>query len=342
MRVWSCALPAPVLPSAATWRQIERIWAAMRADPLRAGPVLAQELRVTRVLGSRERRTAGDVLTGLIRHERALARIDPEPLAAWRRLCLEGVPELDDPDNAHAIALSLPDELGAEWAARLGSRLVEVARAIAGRAPVFLRVLREPVELPVPHTRVGPRSIRLDAGLNLHGLPAYEEGRVEVQDLGSQRIVDAAFPGAGARVLDLCAGAGGKSLALAALGARVTAWDVRPAALRELARRARRAGLDIRVAEPEGRYDLVLVDAPCSGTGVLRRHPENRWKLRFPTELQRSLLARGRRHGPVVYATCALSLRENEEVAGEGCTLWPEAGGADGFFWTEAQAGRPG
>jgi 16S rRNA (cytosine967-C5)-methyltransferase len=145
----------------------------------------------------------------------------------------------------------------------------------------------------------------------------------------------------GARVLDLCAGAGGKSLALAALGARVQAWDVRTAALHELDRRARRAGLEVAIGPPRGRYDVVLVDAPCSGTGVLRRHPENRWKLRFPTDTQAELLARAMTMAPrVVYATCSLARRENEDlvrrVAGNPrreATLWPAVG--EGFYWAE-------
>jgi 16S rRNA (cytosine967-C5)-methyltransferase len=333
-RLWSCALPTPPLPAPRVWTQIVRIWARMCGSPSHAGPILAEELRHTRTLGSKERRVAGDVLTGLIRHERALARLAPEPLVAWERLCTEGVPDLDDPDNAYAIAVSLPDALGAEWQARLGDRAVGVAQALAGRAPMFLRILREPWALPVPTTRLGPHTLRVEAGVNLDTVPSYREGALEVQDLGSQRIVDAAFPGPGATVLDLCAGAGGKSLSLAALGARVTAWDIRPQALRTLAERACRAGLDIRVAAPEGRYDVVLVDAPCSGTGVLRRHPENRWKLRAPTDTQAALLAQARTlGGRVVYATCALNRAENEAIAGEGTTLWPEADGHDGFFF---------
>lgn len=278
---------------------------------------------------------AGDLLLGLIRHERALARMDADPLRAWLRLAEAGVPDLDDPPNAYAIATSLPDDLAAEWWQRLGPEsAVSLARTLAGRAPVWLRALREPVEIPVEHTRLGA-AIRLDERANIHTFDAFREGRIEVQDLGSQRIVEATFQEAGGTVLDLCAGAGGKALALAALGARVTAWDVRPAALRELSQRAHRAGLPIMIAEPTGTYDVVLVDAPCSGTGVLRRHPENRWKMRFPIDLQRSLLDRARSlGGRVVYATCSLARRENEEVAGEGTTIWPEVGGSEGYFWS--------
>lgn len=343
MRIWSCALPTPAAPSPRVWRVIEALWTRVSADRAHAGPILSEGLRAARTLGSKERPVAGDVLTGLIRHARALARLADDPLEAWQRLCAEGVPDLEDPPDAYAIATSLPEDLATEWWSRLGSdAAVTLARTLAGRAPVALRVLRDPVDLPIPHRVVGPRSLVLEGRANLHVLEAYTRGHVEVQDLGSQRIVDAAFEGLGpgARVLDLCAGAGGKSLALAALGARVDAWDVRPKALRELQRRAERAGLRIRVGPPRDRYDLVLVDAPCSGTGVLRRHPENRWKLAFPTTTQASLLRDALRLAPrVVYATCSLADRENgalvRAVAGEPLreeTLWPDPQ-REGFYW---------
>jgi 16S rRNA (cytosine967-C5)-methyltransferase len=322
---------------------VAELWARVRARPEMAGPTISEALREARWLGSKERRQAGDFVLGLIRHERALALVDPDPITAWVRLAEEGPPEREDPDHAFAIAASVPDDLGAEWWARLGpERAVAFARSMAGRAPVCLRILRGPVEIPVRHRYISDVSVVLEEGANIESWPAFREGRLMVQDLGSQRIADAAFPGAGARVIDLCAGAGGKSLALAARGARVQAWDVRRGALDELGRRARRSGLPIEVAPPRGRYDLVLVDAPCSGTGVLRRHPENRWKLAFPTDVQAELLRRALGMGDrVVYATCALTLRENEELVrsvGRVVTeelIWPEEGGTEGFYWAE-------
>ncbi len=337
MAIWSAALPLPEPPSPRVWRVVERVWAQMQANRAMAGPTLSRALREERSLGSKERPVAGDALTGLIRHERALARLHPEPLAAWWRLCTEGVPDLPDPPDALAVALSVPDALAAEWAERLGPEgALALARTLAGRAPVWLRALHPDAEVPVPHHREGA-AIRLDGRANVNVFPDFRAGRLEVQDLGSQRIAEAAFLGPGCRVLDLCAGAGGKSLTLAALGAKVTAWDVRRNALHELADRAHRAQLPIEIAEPRGTYDVVLVDAPCSGTGVLRRHPENRWKLRFPIDIQRDLFQRARKMGgKVIYATCSLARRENEEIAGDGITLWPEPGGSEGYFWSVA------
>lgn len=337
--LWSVALPTPPVPNVRVLSLVRPIWEQMRAKSRMAGPILSQALRQTRALGSHERPIAGDLLLGLIRHERALARIAADPIEAWLKLAQEGVPTLPDPPNAYAVALSLPDWLAQEWWERLGEeRAIALAKTLAGRAPVCLRVLREPVELPVPFRRVGERSIILEGRCNLLATDAWRNGQVEIQDLGSQRIVEAAFPGVGARVLDLCAGAGGKSLALAAMGAKVQAWDVRPDALRELEKRAGRCGLSVKIAPPSGSYDMVLVDAPCSGTGVLRRHPENRWKFSFPVETQAKLLEQARKLAPrVVYATCALTLRENEEQLRPWKpewqqTLWPEVDGQDGFY----------
>ena len=112
---------------------------------------------------------------------------------------------------------------------------------------------------------------------------AYREGRVEIQDLGSQLLLEAVGVEPGGRWFDACAGAGGKSLQLAALlgpAGRIDAHDVRPAALEELTRRAARAGLAGRItarAPGDETYDGVLVDAPCSGSGTWRRSPHLKW-----------------------------------------------------------------
>ncbi len=350
MALWSVALPTPPVPAGRILHVVEPLWAAMRARPTHAGPTLARGLREERSLGAKERPIAGDLLLGLIRHARALARIDPDPLRAWLSLAAHGAPDLPDPPDAFAIALSLPDAFADEWWERLGPEAATaLAVRLAGRAPVALRALREPFDLPVPHRRVGPHGIVLEGRCNVMLLDAWRNGQVEVQDLGSQAIADFAFPGAGARVLDLCAGAGGKALALAARGARVQAWDVRTHALEELRKRAYRARLPVTIGPPHGRYDLVLVDAPCSGTGVLRRHPENRWNLHAPTAIQAKLLSDARRLGDrVVYATCSLVRAENEalvrSVVGTGAltgaeplreqTVWP-TDDAEGFYMAE-------
>ncbi len=212
--------------------------------------------------------------------------------------------------------------------------------ALASRAPLWLR-LQSPDRAAVvaEFSSLGwtgtpspalPTAIRLPPDTAVEGTEAYRSGRVEIQDIGSQLILEAAGIAAGGTWLDACAGAGGKSLQLAALlgpEGRVDALDPRPAALAQLGRRAARAGLGsvIRLpARPDESYDGVLVDAPCSGSGTWRRSPHLKWttspaRVADCAALQLSLLTRYARHvrpgGLLIYATCSLCRSENESVA---------------------------
>ena len=158
---------------------------------------------------------------------------------------------------------------------------------------------------------------------------SYAHGRIEIQDLGSQLVLETLGLDRGGRWLDACAGAGGKSLQLAQLlgpNGKVYAHDIRPAALEELTLRATRAQIgNLRtITRVEANdYDGVLVDAPCSGSGTWRRSPHLRWVTTpaLVTErvaLQQRLLAQYSAHvrpgGQLVYATCSLSHRENEDI----------------------------
>jgi 16S rRNA (cytosine967-C5)-methyltransferase len=174
---------------------------------------------------------------------------------------------------------------------------------------------------------------------NIFGLRAWREGAFEVQDEGSQLIAALLEARPGETLLDFCAGAGGKTLQLAAELGRsgtgaVHAWDVDPERLTRLRARAHRAQaasrIHIRHIHPEHtsspflEADAVLVDAPCSELGALRRGPDLRFRIdprglaAFPP-LQRDILERAHRHvrpgGRLVYATCTLRREENEQVA---------------------------
>ncbi len=218
------------------------------------------------------------------------------------------------------------------------------------RAPLWLRLqTTEPRRVldeldahawPWRQSDVLPSAIELLADADVTKTDAWREGRVEVQDLGSQFILDSAGIAAGGRWLDACAGAGGKTLQLAGLlGAegRIDAHDVRAVALEELQARAARARLQDRIrvlnARPTDTYDGVLVDAPCSGSGTWRRAPHLKWvtteaAIARAAEQQRSLLdefsARVRPGGRLIYATCSLSVRENEEVVAAFLAAHPE------------------
>jgi 16S rRNA (cytosine967-C5)-methyltransferase len=182
-------------------------------------------------------------------------------------------------------------------------------------------------------------AVILESRVNVFGLDAFREGLFEVMDEGSQVAASLVAPPPGGRVLDACAGAGGKTLALAAALAgkgRLLALDVDGKKLEELRKRARRAGLNnvaARALENDGvklpaeakpgAWDRVLVDAPCSGLGTLRRNPEARWRLTakevdsFPARqlallvTYAPLVAVG---GRLIYVTCTVTRRENDEV----------------------------
>jgi 16S rRNA (cytosine967-C5)-methyltransferase len=184
-----------------------------------------------------------------------------------------------------------------------------------------------------------PDALRLPTGSVVDQTPAWRDGMVEIQDVGSQMVTLAARAAPGMDVIDLCAGAGGKALALAAAmdnrGA-VLASDVDRARLSRLLPRADRAGatiIETRLLDPnrEGdaltdwrdRGDVVLIDAPCSGTGTWRRNPEARWRLTPAridrlVETQRRLVDLGatlvRPGGALVYIVCSLL---DEEGAGQ-------------------------
>ncbi len=282
---------------------------------------------------------------------RAVATID-EVIAGERR-----------PAARIALAASMPDWLVARLIADWGDEAEPLARALNQRAPMTVRANlligdREALALELARegieTRAGAwcdTALIVETRTNLFGLEAFRRGAMEAQDEGSQLLADLATAGAGPRplVVDLCAGAGGKTLAIAArLGGRgrIVATDVDGKKLEELRRRARRAAVSNAQALQleggawppaldalRGRADIVLVDAPCSGIGSLRRNPEARWRLReadlagFAARQREildgaaTLLAPG---GRLVYATCTLLAVENTDVVAGYLGAHPE------------------
>jgi len=259
-----------------------------------------------------------------------------------------------DPVDRLALEASLPRWIAERFIRQLGlDEARALARAMNQRAPLTIRAnllagdrdaLREKLAAEgtdAEPTRFSPWGLVLDGHENAFSLSAFREGRFEMQDEGSQLIALACGARPGWTVVDACAGAGGKSLALAAEmrnKGSLHALDSDAERLDEARRRARRAGVhNLRAraiaAGPEaeaqlqdlaGKADVVLVDAPCSGLGTLRRKPDARWRLtpddpaRFAA-LQRDLVRRFaalvRPGGRLVYATCSIGPTENEEVA---------------------------
>ena len=297
---------------------------------------------------------------------------------------------------APAARADLPDWLWQRLAADYGeAEALRIAQAMLNPAPLDLRVNlartdREAVlerlardgipAAPTPHS---PAGVRLAGKPAINRHPLFRDGLVEVQDEGSQLLAWLLAPRRGEMVADYCAGAGGKTLALGMLmrgAGRIYALDVSAARLAALAPRAARAGIsnvhsivlsgdnDARTRRLAGKIDRVLVDAPCSGFGTLRRNPDLKWRHgpqaidELAAKQSRILAAAARRVKPagrLVYATCSLLREENEAVAdafaaahpefqaiscaqllaaqriaieGERLRLWPHRHGTDGFF----------
>ena len=286
----------------------------------------------------------------------ALASQQAWPDASLRALLGVGsaLPEVSIPSSPLGLAeqLSLPDWLWQCWQAQFGTEQAE-ALGIAMNQPacVDLRVnplrttrdklIHDLAELNVPATPTpyAPMGVRLKQRYPLDGLTPFKQGMFEVQDEGSQLISPLLTPQPGWTVVDLCAGSGGKSLHLAVLmknRGKIIAADIERLRLARMGVRIKRAGArtirtvvvrherDPKLKGLEGRADAVLVDAPCSGVGTLRRHPEIKWRLQ-PQQVeayhyrQCALLEAGARltrpGGRLLYATCSLLQRENEDVA---------------------------
>lgn len=247
---------------------------------------------------------------------------------------------LDASDLPRAIRESIPDWLDELGQSQLGARWDAEIAALNGEAPVVLRantlkisrdnlqkrLLEAETETEVVEEL--PDALQLKTRRALGHLLLYKEGFFEIQDGASQLVAPFLRVEAGMRVLDACAGAGGKSLHLAALMSNrglLTSCDVAPEKLIELRRRAARAGVScLQTRPPEklsGEFERVLIDAPCSGLGTLRRQPDLKWRLtpEFLAQIeakQREILefyapkvARG---GRMVYATCSILPGENQ------------------------------
>lgn len=234
-------------------------------------------------------------------------------------------------------ALDCPPWLVPRLQASLGADFEATLRALQQRAPVFLRVnlarlTREEaigvlaqdaiVAVPVPwvHTAL---EVTQNAR-KIHTSAAYQTGQVELQDASSQAVVAGLYLTPHVKVLDYCAGGGGKALALAARGAKVWAHDAFPARMTDLAQRAARAGQRIMITAQPGEtkpYDVVLTDVPCSGSGSWRRDPAGKWaltqaRLAEVLALQAQIMDEAaplvRHGGTLAYATCSLLAEENE------------------------------
>jgi len=407
-----------VRPSAALLRHAESALRELLGFAAPADQTLSRYFREHRELGQKDRAFVAEASFAVLRRRRSLeaAAGTAEPAALLvaalvRVLGLSGraLDGLVDPELVRKIrsaaADALPDAVRADLPDWLWQRLeaqrgrdeaLRIAQGLLNPAPLDLRAnlartSREEVLARLAHdgieaapTRYSPAGVRLGAkpAINHHAL--FRDGLIEVQDEGSQLLAWLTAPRRGEMIADYCAGAGGKTLALAMLmrgSGRIYAMDVSAKRLAALAPRAARAGVsnvhpialsgdnDARAKRLAGKLERVLVDAPCSGFGTLRRNPDLKWRhgpaaIEELAQKQRRILQAAARlvkpGGRLVYATCSILREENEAIVeefqaaksefkalssasllaaqkipldtGERLRLWPHVHGTDGFF----------
>ena len=339
---------------------LDLIAAAAREGGAAADTMVARYFATRRYAGSQDRRAVRELAYAVVR------AIGDRPTSG--RGALLGYARASDPalldlfgGDGHGPAAVVPGEVASVpnpapgWltgalAERFGADTPRQVAALLGRAPLDLRVntlraRRDQVVIdgaePTPFAATG---LRLTMPLAVEAHPAFVAGEVEIQDEGSQLAAAACAAASGMTVVDLCAGAGGKTLALAAAMAntgRIVAADTDRGRLDRMGPRLVRAGVTIaerRLLDPAreaaalgdltGAADLVVVDAPCSGTGTWRRNPEARWRL-TPARLGRLAAEQAR-----LFDLAATLVRPGGALMWIVCSLLPAEGEAqrDGFL----------
>lgn len=385
----------PAARTAAAVDLLDRIIVAARDQGAAADTLIARWFAERRYAGSKDRRAVRELVYDAIR----LCGERPESGRAAMLALVAERPELAEtfdgsPYGPAAIETGEPVAAPGHAPGWLIRKLrasdigIEEQAALLERAPLDIRVntlktSRDRVAATLPGAEplgFAADALRLPHDIRIDQLPAYAAGAFEVQDAGSQIVTSAAGVERGQHVVDLCAGGGGKTLALAALMANhgsILACDVDRGRLQRLPERAQRAGVTIaetrllnpnreaeQLADQMGRADIVLVDAPCSGTGTWRRNPEARWRL---TRERLDKLVATQRHiiglaaelvrpgGALVYIVCSVLDDEGAEQIrafldaypgwvtetltpgagtprGAGIRLTPLADSTDGFF----------
>jgi len=357
---------------------LDLIIASARDNGPAADTLIADWFRTRRFAGSSDRRAVRELVYRAIRafgdppsSGRAamagLAAHDPE-IASGFDGSSYGAALLED-DEARTSADPMPEWLGG---------LIDASEheALLARAPLDLRVNTLKTTRDVMMTYFAgsapilgtPAGLRLGEPIAVENDGAWRDGLIEVQDAGSQIIAATCEAKPGSTIVDLCAGGGGKTLALAAdmqNEGRLIACDTDRARLAKLAPRAARAGATIEIRLLDGGHearlladlndqaDVVLVDAPCTGSGTLRRNPEARWRI-TPDRLERVQIVQAhvldlavplvKPGGALIYAVCSLIVGEGEEqisafmarhggwTVASARTLTPSRDGTDGFY----------
>lgn len=350
-----------------------------------ADKTIEKSFKNHRKWGSRDRKFVAETVYEVVRWKRLYSAIRGESYADWLQAHLtkeEWSPQVSE-SLSRAVRESIPDWLDQLGESQFGAQWDSILKSLNRKSEVDLRVntLRaQPAQVlkslqeegySVSQLSEQPETLVLNERKNVFTSEAFKKGFFEVQDRASQKVGHFLGPLGGERVIDACAGAGGKSLHLAALmhnRGKIISLDIHEWKLKELRARASRAGANIieaRVIDStkvikrlHDSADRVLLDVPCSGLGVLRRNPDTKWKL-TPAEierlieLQRDILDRYclmlKPGGVMVYSTCSFLKSENEEQV-EGfldqhsqfelldvLRINPDQGLGDGFFAAKFQ-----
>ncbi|MGI3169051.1 RsmB/NOP family class I SAM-dependent RNA methyltransferase [Pseudooceanicola sp. C21-150M6] len=309
---------------------------------------------------------ASAVFTGQGHAPAVLTPQESRHIAATTATDLEDLP---DP-----VRYDMPDWLWPLWCASLGDQARPVAAELRHRAGTHLRVNLQRADRAEAQAQLSREGVETrpnpicDTALSVvsgarkvAGTESYRSGLVELQDAASQALAAAVDVPEGGRVLDYCAGGGGKSLAMAArISANYWAHDANPGRLKDVPARAARAGVTVHLtSSPQGPFDTVLCDVPCSGSGSWRRATEGKWRLTSEelgalTALQSDILDRAADlvapGGSLAYATCSVLTAENDDQLAAflkrrpgwtmtGTTSWLPGPDCDGFYL--AQLRRP-
>ena len=329
-------------------------------------------------LGSHDRKTIGDAVYGMVRWKTLLDFLHSQASHLERYRLYKSLDNsiFSDSSIPEAIRLGVPEllydrlirDLGKPKAKRLCETLntsaptTVRANLLKTNRESLLSLWAEYQPTPCPQA---PHGIRFPKRLPLFSFPEFKQGLFEVQDEGSQIVASLVAASPGDAVLDYCSGSGGKTLAIApGMEGRgqIYLHDIRPAVLQEAKKRLKRAGVQNaqflppghkQLARLKGKCDWVLIDVPCSGTGTLRRNPDQKWNLnndmlqRLVIEqrtIAKEALAYLKPGGKLVYATCSILSEENQAqvdfllatyplaLEGSPLSLLPEEGGMDGFF----------
>lgn len=374
---------------------LDEIIVAARDNGASADNLIKKFFKARRYAGSKDRRAVRELVYAAIRRFGERPQGGRAAMAGLAEELTE-LRELFDGSNYGPTALtdseprasggSLPTWLESRFAAPIDAQERD---SLLTRAPLDVRLnpkagTGEDItnSWPTSETLALPGAFRLESGTNVEDSEPGRRGLVEIQDMGSQAIVAACLPTTPKLVLDMCAGAGGKTLGLAAQlpdDTRIVAADTDRGRLSRIEPRLRRSGIqnvetillspknEMEALSPlEGQCDLVLIDAPCSGTGTWRRNPELRWRM-TPERLARTTELQGRLleiasnmvkpGGRLVYAVCSLLDEEGGEQTDrflekqpdwriievdlpigrsyrKGILLSPYQDGTDGFYFT--------